>query len=65
VKYQVIGVNDVAVPTCYFKIILKEDGTPLESFVLLNESIAAETPLRDFMTTIEKVEKMAGLIFNL
>lgn len=65
VKYRVIGENEVAVPTHYFKIVLKEDRTHLESFMLPNEPIATEIHLKEFATTIEKVEKAAGIVFNL
>lgn len=64
VKYQVIGQNDVAVPTHYFKVILGKDRSSLESFILPNESIPGTTPLNEFLTTIEKIEKVSGIIFS-
>ncbi len=64
VKYQVIGKNDVAVPTHYFKIVMNEGGVPIESFILPNEAIDSKTPLKDFATTVDTVGKAAGLIFN-
>lgn len=64
VKYQVIGKNDVAVPTHYFKVIFGRGGSPLESYILPNEQISAETPLKEFRTTLEKVEKAAGIVFS-
>ena len=59
VKYQVIGASDIAVPTHYFKIVLGETNSPIEAFILPNE-----IPLAEFMTTIEKVEKSAGIVFK-
>jgi endonuclease G len=64
VKYQVIGENEISVPTHYFKIIFSDDGAPLESYILPNEPISSDTPLKDFMTTVEKVEKAAGFVFK-
>jgi endonuclease G len=65
VKYQVIGSNDVAVPTHYFKVALGDQGNLLEAYILPNEQIAADIPLAQFHTTLEKVEKAAGIIFSL
>ena len=64
VKYQVIGKNDVAVPTHYFKVVFDSKGAPLESYILPNEPITDKTALRDFMTSVDKVEKSAGIVFS-
>jgi endonuclease G, mitochondrial len=64
VKYQVIGANDVAVPTHYFKLILDEKDKPIEAFILPNEPIASNVPLEQFKTTLEKIEKVSGIVFN-
>lgn len=63
VKYQVIGANDVAVPTHYFKVVLSEDGIPVEAYIMPNEAIATNIPLEKFTTTIEKIERAAGIVF--
>jgi endonuclease G, mitochondrial len=64
VKYEVIGANDVSVPTHYFKIVFSSEGSLLESYIVPNEPIAAEVPLKDFMTTIEKIERASGIVFK-
>lgn len=67
IKYQVIGKNDIAVPTHFFKIILLEDWSgnkETRAYILPNKEIAASTPLDNFKTTTQKVEKLAGLVFN-
>jgi len=67
VKYQVIGQNDIAVPTHFFKVITIEDGQgrkETRAYILPNESIRENTPLDSFRTTIQKVEKAGGLIFS-
>ncbi|MBY0529619.1 MAG: DNA/RNA non-specific endonuclease [Rhabdochlamydiaceae bacterium] len=65
VTYQVIGNNDIAVPTHYFKVVFEEQGALLEAYILPNEQIAAHIPLTEFRTTLEKVEKAAGIIFSM
>lgn len=67
VKYQVIGPNDTAVPTHFFKILFSEkpDGTFDEkAYILPNLAIDKNTPLEKFETTIEKVVKTSGVVFN-
>lgn len=51
VKYEVIGANHVAVPTHFFKVLAIEtnDGQlELESYVMPNEVISSEVPLKSF-----------------
>ncbi len=66
VKYQVIGKNDVAVPTHFFKILALE--TPAETiykgYVLPNEPINSTVSIENFNTSIEKIEKASGIIFK-
>ncbi len=68
VKYQVIGPNDVGVPSHFFKVITLEDRRgkrEIQAYVLPNTFIPSDTPLNHFKTTAQKVEKAAGLIlFN-
>ena len=66
VKYQVIGQNNVAVPTHFFKVLVMEtDGgeLELESFVLPNQEIPDSVPLDNFRVPPESVERAAGLLF--
>lgn len=63
VKYQVIGENDIAVPSHYFKVIFNKKWIPIEVYILPNAPISNRTPLEKFSTTVEKVERTAGLIF--
>lgn len=66
VKYQVIGSNDVAVPTHFFKVITLENLQGIQeikAYILPNQKIPSSTPLDKFLTTVQKVEKSAGLIF--
>ncbi|CAI5454651.1 unnamed protein product [Caenorhabditis angaria] len=65
VKYQVIGPNNVAVPTHFFKILLTETkpgNFELESFVLPNQVIPDTAELTSFYLKLEDIEKMAGLL---
>ena len=66
VRYQVIGQNNVAVPTHFFKILVLETDSgqlELESFVLPNQEIPDSTPLDNFRVPPESVERAAGLLF--
>lgn len=68
VKYQVIGPNDVAIPSHFFKVITLEDHwgkRKVQAYVLPNMVISSNTPLESFRTTVQKIEKAAGfLLFN-
>ncbi len=64
VRYQVIGENNVAVPTHYFKVIRgKKDGViKTEAFIIPNQPIEQSVPLENFSVTLEKVERSAGIV---
>jgi endonuclease G len=68
VKYQVIGADDVAVPSHFFKVVTLEDNygrREIRAYILPNAVILPDTPLDHFRTTAQKVEKAAGiLLFN-
>jgi len=66
VKYQVIGGNNVAVPTHFFKVILAEmaDGRiEMLAFVLPNRKIPPDTALASFLASVDEVERLSGLDF--
>lgn len=66
ITYQVIGENDVAVPTHFFKVIGykgKNGEFDTVAYIAPNEYISPEMPLERFKTTIQRVEKVAGMIF--
>ena len=65
-KYQVIGQNNVAVPTHFFKLLVMENDSgelEMESFVLPNQEIDDSVPLDNFRVPPESVERAAGLLF--
>lgn len=67
VKYQVIGKNDVAVPTHFFKVLMtNERNGQLQTvaYILPNEPIPSSTQLEVFQTTIQKIEKASGVLFS-
>ena len=63
--FQVIGSNDVAVPTHLFKVIIAEskaDKQPqVAAFVLPNQPIAKERSLREFQVPLDFVESKSGV----
>lgn len=63
VKYQVIGRNQVSVPTHFFKVAVVQtpSGTyELHSFVLPNQAISDSVPLTSFYVPLESIERSAG-----
>uniref|UniRef100_U5EGI5 Endonuclease n=1 Tax=Corethrella appendiculata TaxID=1370023 RepID=U5EGI5_9DIPT len=66
VKYQVIGANSVAVPTHFYKIVVMETADnklEMEAYVMPNQVIDDETPLKLFQVPPETIERAAGLLF--
>lgn len=67
VHFRVIGPNDVGVPTHFFKVLKLEDAggqIHKRAYILPNEPIPARTPLEQFQESVEKVERLAGIILN-
>jgi DNA/RNA endonuclease G (NUC1) len=64
IKYEVIGKNNVAVPTHLYKVILteKNDQKWIEGFVIPNEPIRGKS-LLDYRQPLESIEKSSGLQF--
>lgn len=62
VHYQVIGENNVAVPTHFAKVIFV--GNKTLAFLLPHKDIDAEIPLEDFTVTLQDIEKASGFIFS-
>lgn len=67
VRYEVIGDNNVAVPTHFFKVVVCEEQVTgqldLESFVMPNKPIADDIPVTSFRVPLETIERAAGLLF--
>lgn len=66
VKYPLIGKNDVAVPTHFFKVVLVDRGNEkFEEYAVLvpHTNYSDDLPLSNFATSIEKIERLAGLWF--
>ncbi|XP_075434742.1 endonuclease G, mitochondrial [Ascaphus truei] len=66
VKYQVIGKNNVAVPTHFFKVVVLEKYSgeiELRSYVMPNSPVDEKIPLERFLVPIESIERAAGLLF--
>lgn len=65
VTYEVIGENYIAVPTHFFKVITAKIGdTAIKwAYILPNKNIDRNIPLKDFEVTLEKVQKVSGILF--
>jgi endonuclease G len=67
VKYQVIGKNDIAVPTHFFKVLRLEKSPGVvetRAYIVPNEPVASETPLDKFQVSLENVERATGFLFT-
>ncbi|XP_027788225.1 nuclease EXOG, mitochondrial isoform X1 [Marmota flaviventris] len=69
VSYQVIGEDNVAVPSHLYKVILArrspESTEPLAlgAFVVPNEAIGFQPQLTEFQVSLQDLEKLSGLVF--
>ncbi|EDV49574.1 endonuclease G, mitochondrial [Drosophila erecta] len=68
VRYHVMGMNTVAVPTHFFKIIIREntcnsDLPIMEGYVVPNAYLDNDMDLRSFLSDIRDIEHFAGLKF--
>jgi endonuclease G len=65
VRYEVIGANQVAVPTHFFKVMLREkDGVrDMQAFIVPHRPLDRESPLAQFLASVDDVERLAGLDF--
>nr|XP_034340291.1 nuclease EXOG, mitochondrial [Arvicanthis niloticus] len=69
VSYQVIGEDNVAVPSHLYKVILArrspESTEPLAlgAFVVPNKAIGFQSQLTEFQVSLHDLEKMSGLVF--
>lgn len=71
VTYQVIGEDNVAIPTHFFKVIVyptKGDKKEFmraitEAYVIPNKNIDMKTPLDSFKISLEELEKISGIVF--
>lgn len=60
-----IGSNHVAVPTHFFKVLVVEDEMgqyEMKSFVLPNEALPDNVPLKVFQVPVETIERAAGFL---
>jgi len=66
VRYQVIGENDVSVPTHFYKVIQVNKGREVTrvAYLVPNEAIPSKATLEEYQVSIEVVEKVTGLAFE-
>lgn len=65
VRYEVIGANNVAVPTHFFKVVLcetKNGDYELFSYVMPNAVCSNEIPLDRYLVPIDSIERSAGFL---
>lgn len=67
VKYEIIGVHNVAVPTHFFALIFIESSAKKilsKGYIVPNTAIDGDTPLKKFSASLEEIESAAGIIFS-
>jgi len=66
VIYEVIGDNDVAVPTHFYKVCLFHcRGSAVEkAYLIPNQSLPSKKSFHHYETALGKVEKATGLLFQ-
>jgi endonuclease G len=67
IEYFVIGTNQVAVPTHYFKIVVARSQTDADklqcmAFLIPNEAID-EHEFEEFLVSVDEIEKLTGFDF--
>uniref|UniRef100_A0A6A7FN34 Nuclease EXOG n=1 Tax=Hirondellea gigas TaxID=1518452 RepID=A0A6A7FN34_9CRUS len=65
-QYEVIGSNEVAVPTHLYKVLVTEDkqgAKAMAAFLVPNEPIVPDQPLKHFQVPLESLEKIVGFTF--
>jgi len=65
VEYSVIGDNEVAVPTHYFKIVISKqiDGNDFESMAFLIPNEPMKDDYAEFLVSIDEIENLTGYDF--
>ncbi|CAH1785417.1 unnamed protein product [Owenia fusiformis] len=66
VKYEVIGKNNVAVPTHFYKIVACEDKNgqiELLSFVMPNQPLPDNLQLNAYLVPLDTIERASGFLF--
>lgn len=65
VTFEVIGENEVAVPTHYFKVITVRGVLQKRwAYILPNNEVDEKTPLENFRVSLDTLEKKSGIIFQ-
>lgn len=64
IKYEVIGQNNVAVPTHFFKVVVCEKAGEfhLMSYVMPNAPCDNSTPLANYLVPLDSIERSAGFL---
>ena len=64
VKYEVIGKNNVSVPTHFFKVVLceKQGNYTIFPYVLPNQPCDNATPLSSYLVPLDSIERAAGFL---
>ncbi len=65
VHYEVIGDSAVAVPTHFFKVMMRESGRnrEMQAFIVPHRAFAGTPRYSDYLVTVDELEQLSGLDF--
>ncbi len=58
-----IGEHEVAVPTAFYKVLLRKQGTQLSALGFLFANRAGSRPLAEYAVSVDRIEAAAGIDF--
>lgn len=67
VKYEVIGKNNVAVPTHFFLLLFVEQANEKllsAGYIVPNKAIKTDTSLKKYFASVEEIESASGTLFT-
>jgi len=65
-RFQLIGTNQVAVPTHFYKVMLRlrPNRWTMQAFLVPHDTaVGADAQLGQFLTTVDEIERLSGLDF--
>lgn len=66
VRFQVIGKNQVAVPSHFFKVMVREKGphdVEVQAFIVPHRPMNGDIRYSDYLVSVDEVERQSGLDF--
>jgi len=62
-SFKSIGLNQISVPECYYKVVLNYKKPELKGIGLILANTSSKKPLRNYAVTIDYIESITGIDF--